>query len=413
MQSALAWSKSKPAPVRNRAAALAVLVGVLTAGCAPGLIGGGDYGWLDGRHSEVSTRSIRLRWREQLTPTQGGAYIPVQRAAPVLDPANDRLYVGSTTGELWALSAGGSRIYTYDSGSSIGAQPAFDGARDEIYLPTEGGVLHMLTASTGRVQWRAEVGGAVSTAPVLTDDAVYVVTDDDIVVALAREDGEALWRVRREAPEGFSVSEHAGLALVERRLLTGFTNGVVMALSPADGSILWERDTAQELEPEDDGAPRFVDVDSTPAVVGETVFAASFAGGLFALEIDSGTVLWRDETLTGISAITAAGPRLLLLSSGDLGLVCFDHVSREIIWQKRLPRGAPAPAVVADDLVLFGETQGGFVTAALSNGAELGRIEVGHGFSARPSIRDGRGFVLSNGGGLFAFTTPQSQVRTR
>ena len=65
----------------------------------------------------------------------------------------------------------------------------------------------------------SEVGGAVSAQPLLTDDAVYVVTDEDTVVAMAREDGEALWRVRRDAPEGFTISEHAGLVLGEGKLV--------------------------------------------------------------------------------------------------------------------------------------------------------------------------------------------------
>ena len=62
--------------------------------------------------------------------------------------------------------------------------------------------------------------------------------------------------------------------------------------------------------------------------------------------------------------------------------------------------------MVAGDLVLFGESQGGFVTLDLSSGQELGRFESQHGFTATPAIADGRGFVLGNGGTLFAFALP-------
>jgi len=62
--------------------------------------------------------------------------------------------------------------------------------------------------------------------------------------------------------------------------------------------------------------------------------------------------------------------------------------------------------VIAGDLVLFGESQGGFITLDLGSGQELGRIESQHGFSASAAVADGRGFILGNGGTLFAFALP-------
>lgn len=390
-----------------RGIGLAALVLTLT-GCGSGFLGGGSVGWLDGTgdRTPVSGRAVQVRWRQQMTPDYEGAYIPVERSMPALDPRHDRIYVGSSAGDLWAMTAAGRRIYSFDAGGGIVAGPTLDTERDELYVGTEDGVLHMLTASTGVLRWRAEIAGAISQPPVLTDDAAYVVTDGDVVTAVARESGEALWRYRRDAPEGFYVSDHAGLTLAGERLLTAFTSGVVVALDPSDGSLLWERDTSVELEPGADGAPRFSDVDTTPLVVGETVYVASFAGGLYALELESGSVRWRDEELTGIIGMEPAGERLMVLSSGDLGVVCIDRVDREVLWRRRIPRGSPSEPIVAQDLVLVGESQGGFVTLALQSGRELGRIETGHGFTAPAAVVSGRGFVMSNGGTLYAFALP-------
>ncbi len=387
---------------------IVIVLAAVLSGC--GLLGGGGLGWLSGgggsAGDRVSGRTVQVRWRQQIASDYEAAFIPVEHSTPALDPAHDRVYVGSSAGKLWAMTGGGGRLYSYDAGAGIMAPLTLDTQADELYLATEDGVLHMLTASSGELRWRVEVGGLVSQPPVLTDDAVYVVTDSDVVTAVARENGEALWRYRRDAPEGFFVSGHAGLMLHEGNLYTGFTAGIVVALDASDGSLLWERDTSVELEPGPDGPPRFADVDTTPTIVDDTVYAASFAGGLYALEIDSGTVRWRDEAVTGVIAIEPASERLLVLSSGDLGVVCFDRIDRETVWQKRIPRGAPAEPLVADDLVLVGESQGGFVTLALQTGHELGRIETGHGFTARPSVAAGRGFVMSNGGALYAFALP-------
>lgn len=389
-----------------RRAALAASL-LAAAGC--GQIGTTGLGWIDGRDAvdrDPSTRTVQLRWRHRLADVSRESFVPVERARAALDPTNDRIYVGSSAGQLHAMSAMGGQIYSYDAGGGIAAEPAIDASRDELYVATEDGVVHRLTASSGVVAWRRDVGGAVSQTPLLTPDAIYLVTDNDIVIALDRDDGEPLWRYRRDAPEGFYVSEHAGLTLVDGHLLAAFTAGVVVSLDPSDGALRWERDTAADLEPGPDGPPRFADVDTTPVVVEGVVYVASFAGGLYALELESGSVLWRDEELTGVIGITRATRRLLLLSSGDLGMLCIDRTDRRILWRRRLPRGAPGRSVVAGDLVLFGESRGGFVTVDLGTGAELGRFESQHGFSATPTVADGRGFVLGNGGTLYAFALP-------
>jgi outer membrane protein assembly factor BamB len=380
------------------------VLAVWCAGCGA-LAEVGGPAWVSGVSERTGrdSRSVSVRWRQQIAPDYQGAYIPVERASVAVDPARDRVYVGSSAGQLWALSSLGARIYRYDAGGSIFAAPALDAARDELFVATEDGVLHMLSASTGVLRWRVEVGAAVSQPPALVGDAVYVVTDGDALMAVSRERGEVLWRVRRSPPDGFSISGHAGLAVAGTTLITAFTSGVVAAFDAGDGSLLWERDTSVELESAAGDAPRFVDVDTTPVVIDDTVYVASFAGGLYGLELRSGTVRFRDESLTGITAIEPAGERQLLLSSADDGLLCVDREQRTVVWRKTLPRGAPGDAVVVGDVVLFGESQGGFVTLSLRSGQELGRVETGHGFSARAAVADGRGFVLSNGGTLYAF----------
>lgn len=124
---------------------VAVASSALVSGCA--VFSEAGIG-IDGPSRSVSGRAVQIRWREQLTPDYEGAYVPVERGAAALDPAHDRIYVGSSAGHLWALSVAGTRIYSYDAGGGIMAQPALDVARDEIYVATEDGVLHMLTASS-------------------------------------------------------------------------------------------------------------------------------------------------------------------------------------------------------------------------------------------------------------------------
>jgi outer membrane protein assembly factor BamB len=389
-----------------RAAALAGAAAACASGCGGPLLQNdhADTRWIDGRpRAEVADGPMRVRWSQRITPETGGSYQPVERAEAALDPARDRVYVGSSAGFLYALTSRGRRVWRYDARGGIESRPALDAAADALFAATAEGKCVALRASDGAQRWEVDVPGPVTTAPVLSADAVYVATANDFVVALRRSDGEELWRYRRDVPEGFALTGHAGLVLAAGMVLTGFSDGFVVALDLGSGQPAWERDTAIDLDPEVEATGRFLDVDTTPVVVGDSVWVASFSAGLYELALGSGSVLWRDAEQTGIVGLAAAGPSALVLSSAEAGIVRFDLETREATWRRRVRRGAAGPAVVAGGVVLVGENLGGFLALRLSDGREVGRLESGYGFTAAASVAGALGFVVSNGGGLYAF----------
>lgn len=389
----------------TRATGAVLAVALLTTACGgafPAII---EYNQRFGEPRGMARRGrLEVRWARRLTPEFEGPFMPIERASAALDPAADRVYIGSSAGDLWAFDGRGAQVWLYHASSGIGSQPLLDPARDELFVAIDDGRLHALRASTGELLWTTEIGGAVGRPPVATDDAIYVMTDADVLAAFDRTTGEALWRFRREAPEGFYITEHAGILLVGQRIITGFTDGAVLCLDARDGSVLWTRDTIAELPAtDDDDGLRFTDVDTTPLIAADGVYIASFAGGLYRLDPRNGTVLWRRGELTGVTGIVEAPGGLLILSSGDLGVVGIDARSGDTQWTAPVERGAPTPAVVMGDVIVVGESEGGLVALSVADGHELDRLEDAHGFAATPTIAMGRGAALSNTGRLFVF----------
>jgi outer membrane protein assembly factor BamB len=376
-------------------------------GCAntPELLGYESF--IDAPPGARPTGRLTFRWTRRLAvELEGidGRFLPIERAVAALDPIRNRIYVGSSRGYFWSFTGSGSQVYMYQAAGSIGCQPLLDAERDELYFASDDGVVHALVASTGELRWRAEIDGAVGRRPIATDDVVYVVTDGDVVVAYARDSGEALWRYRRDAPEGFYIAEHAGLVLTGRSLITGFTDGAVIALDPRDGHVQWTRETLEDLpETVSTDAMRFTDVDTTPVIVDGVAYIASFAGGLYALEVGSGSVRWLRRELTGILGLAAAPGGMLIASSGDLGVVGIDRATGDTMWSSPIRRGSPTAPTVVGDLVVVGETEGGLLSLLVANGTEVGRLENGHGFAAAAEINEGLGAAVSNAGALFVF----------
>jgi outer membrane protein assembly factor BamB len=335
----------------------------------------------------------------------GGDYVPVERASATLVPSHDWVFIGASTGTLHVMSAGGRTHYRYAAGAPVESRPAVDTVHNELYLGAEDGVVHALRASDGEVRWKDDAGGSLSQAPVLTEDAVYVVTAAGRVVAFARKDGELLWTYRRDNPEGFSIAGYAGLTEADGVLYTGFADGTVVALDAGDGHVVWERDTALDLPEPEGSAPQLTDVDTTPVVTDQHVYVASFSGGLYQLARSSGSVVVRKPEHTGGLGLALRGSHLIL-TSADVGVlhIDLDTPEQKVSWRRPIRRGAPTTPVIAGAIVLVGESDGSLLALSLLSGRELARIDAGNGFSATPSVAGSRGFVLSDGGTFYAFS---------
>lgn len=393
---------------RSRDAAIAVALGAASLGCGAAA-GPYDYDVVGVSRAEatpVAGSHLSIRWSRELRPLLGGPYTPVETAATAIDPRRQRVFVGSSSGVLIAFDGNdGRELFRYDPRAGVEAAPAIDEAWGDLYLASDDGMMHALSGRTGDVRWTKPAGSAVRQAPVLGEDAVYVVTEDDRVVAQSREDGEVLWTFVREVDVELAIEGHAGLTRSAdgTTLYTAFTDGTIVALDASDGSLRWERPTVlDDDDPEEGDAVRFFDADVTPIEIGDVVYAASFRTGLYALERSSGTVLWR-EPVAGVVALAAHGDYLVVSSSAD-GVYALDRETREVAWRRPLERGAPGqPVIHASGVVLVAESTGSLVVVDLRSGRELGRLDAGRGFGARPALAGRLGWIMSNGGQLFAF----------
>ena len=136
--------------------------------------------------------------------------------------------------------------------------------------------------------------------------------------------------------------------------------------------------------------------------LGEHVYAASFGAGLYCLDARNGSVVWRASEWTGVTGIAVTDDGALILVSADRGVARFDPATRRAIWVKTLERGSFGTPEHHRGLLLLGDSRGSLVALDAGDGTELGRIDAGHGFLARPALTEGRGFVLTNGGTLLA-----------
>jgi outer membrane protein assembly factor BamB len=344
--------------------------------------------------AEHGSNALALRWRTAIH--DHGLFEPRPEECATGTVVGTRLVIGSRKGAVVALDTGdGHVVWSTPVSGSVDSEARHDPLRNQVYVGTDDGSLYALDPSDGRIRWTHKARGAIERPPAVDGDAIYVTTAEDRIFALDATSGRFRWQYERERPEGFTIHGHAGARLHGGRLFTGFSDGFLVALNPGTGEALWTRSLAAASE-------KYVDVDSTPEIVGDAVVASSFSGGLYAVSASTGDVRWR-LALEGAGTASLIGGYLYFSSPREgLGALTRDG---QLLWRQGLAAAGELtePRRAGRYLVFSGARAGLFVVDRQS-GRLAQMFNPGRGSCGAMALDEagGNAYVLVNSGSVYA-----------
>jgi outer membrane protein assembly factor BamB len=338
-----------------------------------------------------------LRWRTPINQRELFEPRPEECASGAV--VGNRLIIGSRAGQVVALDlADGKIVWQTPVSGGVDAEARFDPSYGQVYVGTDDGFVYAVDPQSGGIRWSYRGKGAIERRPELGGDAIYVASAADRLVALEPRTGKSIWQYERESPEGFTIHGHSGPRLHRGLVYTGFSDGFLMALNAGTGDVVWARSLASASE-------QYVDVDSTPATLGEDVLlASSYSGGLYALSASSGDVRWR-LGIEGASGVQVIGDRLYFAAPRD-GLTALT-LTGDILWRQGLAEaGDLTPPVGVGPLLVFSGSRAGLFLVDRASGKLLEIFNPGRGMCASATIGpDGHTlYALANSGTVYALT---------
>jgi outer membrane protein assembly factor BamB len=349
---------------------------------------------------------------------------PYERGQPEIDVRGRRLFVGSSDRGLYAVRAeNGEVIWRFETMGFVQCAPLYDKQHDVVYFGSNDGALYKVKAGTGELLWRFSTNAEVARRPVLRGPVLYVVNANDTVLAIDAQSGKLIWSQHRTPALGMEVAGYSGPLVWRGRVYVGFSDGSVTAFDAKSGDELWQPvDLAAEAEQGLGELPTYLDVDTTPVgdvtEAGPVVFVGSYAGGVWALDADSGTPVWSNPAVEGVSELTlwrepahrpreGTGPdvpekKLLLASTGTTGLWALDPETGREEWRKALPEGGVSAPVPINGALLVNTTKLGVFLLSPVDGSVIDGIHMQDGSSHTPAAYGNRAFVVSNHGELLS-----------
>jgi outer membrane protein assembly factor BamB len=357
---------------------------------------------------------------------------PYERGGAEIDVKGRRVFVGSSDAGLYALRAiDGQVIWRFETAGAVQGEPLYDPRENAVYFGSNDGALYKVDADRGLLKWRFMSNAEVARRPQLVGDTLYAVNANDTILALDPRTGERRWSQHRTPALGMEIAGH-GAALVWRgKVYMVYSDGTVTAYDAETGAEMWQPiDLSGEAEERLGEVPRYLDVDTTPVAGtvdgGAVVYVGSYEGGVYALDADTGNVIWSLPAVLGVSdlmlweqpehannsnpdqsdqAPKEPARKILIAATGTSGLWGIDPEQGSELWRRDLPDGGisrPAPLLGA--LLVSTTRQGLFLVHPL-DGAIIDGIHSDLGFAMPPATYGNRAFIMTNGGnflGLYA-----------
>lgn len=274
---------------------------------------------------------------------------------------------------------------------------------DLVYVGSERAVVFALNASDGKVAWKTQVAGEVLSRPTISHDLMLIHTSNGMLQAIDKTNGTIKWTLSLDIPTLSLRGESAPAIASSGVAVFGGDNGRVSAVMMDQGQLIW-----QQAISEVKGATeidRLNDVDMSPVIVNDIVYAAAYNGNFVALELSSGRILWQRQfgSVNNFSVDTSTGhiyfvdqnDRILALKS-DTGIT---------VWNQSalLHRGLTAPLIYNGYLVV-GDSKGYLHWLNIEDGRFVSQQKVNsYGFLSDPIEISGKLIIQARDGTVYSF----------
>ncbi len=341
-------------------------------------------------------------WWTPLVLPSAWEYLPREPAAPAADVDGGRIIVLTRDKTARAVAMNDGRVeWSFTTRGAFTASALIHEA--VVYVPGGDGTLYALEADSGQLVWRYDVGEPLIATPAFALGKILAPTQNDAVIAVEARTGKLAWRYRREGTPGFTIHGAAAPRIDGQLAYIGFSDGALVALNVADGSVKWERALSTP-------GKQFLDVDTTPVVdAAGRLFAASYKDGIYAVERATGLVQWHTAR-PGVTNLLLKGQ--VLFAAGDGEVEALLQESGRPLWKYSLRNRAASAPVAAQGLLIV-PTGEALVFLDASSGKARSFWNPGKGVTASPLWNHSQLYVLSNLGYLYAMRLTRAGTARR
>ncbi len=363
----------------------------------------------DGRYDPVEAPEINnlFSLNEVWSDSTGGTGDYYSELTVAFDA--NKVYTASREGDVMALGLeNGARAWTVDladlpenddrRSARISGGVAFGG--NKIAVGSENGYVYVLNASDGSIVWKQYIEAEVIARPAFSasGDKLFVLDARGNFTAFNALDGTKLW-VTGDAPQALRLRAQSNpLVVGDEYVLVGTSSGKVNVLLQSNGSTVNQINVTDAVG--STALQRISDVSASPLIIGNVLYASSFAGGLIEYDLSTFNYIMR----LGYQSSRDFGydEHSILVTSDDGTVSCINRSDSSQRWAntKLAYRRTTAP-VVYGNYAVVGDYEGYIYFLDMHDGSiDYKERADSSGIRVQPKVQNGKLYVMAQDGSL-------------
>jgi outer membrane protein assembly factor BamB len=261
---------------------------------------------------EKKTNFFQVAWSKNLDPEYMSGNLPIGLGAPRI--FNDIVYMGSLAGVMSAFDIETGRVlWSQDEKTPLGGAAEF--FNDHVAYGGQSGRLFVRHYLSGQLKYAIDLGAPIESAPYFHNGRMVIYLRGHQIVHLDAETGKVLWVYKRAVPVTTTLQRTTKPLILGNKIILGFADGFVGALSVEEGLLLWETKVVDQA--------KFIDVDLNPILAAGSIVTGSPSGELKAINPDNGAIA-RSYDVSVLAHPVLKGEQIILgTNDGEVILMNF------------------------------------------------------------------------------------------
>jgi outer membrane protein assembly factor BamB len=361
-------------------------------------------------HAELPSE-LTLSWSRRIGAGDGKRHqisaAPVAQGGQVytLDSQSMVTSIDETGTILWQSELGKSSDALKDAS---GGGLAVGGT--QLFVTTGFGTVVALDTASGAELWTQDLTSYGGASPTVYDDLLYIAARDGAAWAIDTSNGRIKWQVAGPTVAA-SHTGGPGPAVSDKYAVFPFGTGDVLASFRKGGLRSWSSGLS--------GArlglasTQVRDLTGQPVIEGSSVYLASSAGRMAAVDLNTGLRIWTAKQGSQGHILVAGGAVFAVSDAGNLIRLSKDDGA--LIWSTPLPKftkksvksrakiHAHYGPILAGGRLILASSDGLIRQFNPADGTLITTVDLPSGAASAPIVVNGTLYVLSTKGDLLAF----------
>jgi len=249
--------------------------------------------------------------------------------------SENKIYFGSEDRRLHVVSARtGKVVWTYFSDGPVRSSPRI--AQGHAFVGSDDGYLHAVNTVSGRLSWKAETGSPVRSTPFVTDEYAFFGSEDGDFTCVDFR-GDARWRFK--AKRAITSSP----IVVNDAVLFASMDSTLYSLEAKSGWAIWRFRLGKGSI-------------SSPVVADGKIYIGAADNVIYCIDMRSAKENWRFETQHQIASSPIVHNGAVYCGSVDGKMYCLDAEKGTLRWSFETNGPITGSALIHEDIVFFGSS---------------------------------------------------------